>query len=139
MIMKTDSGLNFLDQIVKATAFLLLIFLPLGMYYWTVNNTLALFSGGIWGVINFMFISAITKLVLSPNNSDKIKALKLGIIKFPLLYLAGYFLLSVPQFEAIYLTLGFSSLFAVLILWSLGSLLVPSNWNAKVKDSEVVT
>lgn len=134
--MKTEIGLNFLEDIVKTTGVLLLLFLPFGFYYWTTFDTLALFSGGIWGVINFIFISSIVKLVLSPNDSDKIKAAKLAVIKFPLLYLAGYFLLSVPQFNAAYLTIGFSSLFGVLVLRAIISLIIPSSNNNR-KKSEI--
>lgn len=137
MKMKTESGFKFLDQIVKATGALLLIFFPFGIYYLNFFDSLAVFSGGIWGIINFMSISAIVKLVLSPDNPDKIKALKLGFIKFPMLYIAGYFLLSVPQFDAAYLTIGFSSLFGVLFLRAIGSLLFPSPSVSKNQNSEL--
>ncbi|MGH8015569.1 MAG: hypothetical protein ACREBV_05215, partial [Candidatus Zixiibacteriota bacterium] len=50
------------------------------------------------------------------------KAIAITFIKFPLLYLGGYFLLKIPQFAPLNLMIGFSGLLAIIILKLMGRL-----------------
>jgi hypothetical protein len=78
------------------------------------------FSGGVWGLINLIFLSALIRATLRPEDVDKMKALGLAVIKFPLLFGAGYFLIQVPHFDPLYLLAGFSSLFVIIVLRAIG-------------------
>ncbi|MDH4158591.1 MAG: hypothetical protein OEW00_15085 [candidate division Zixibacteria bacterium] len=120
--MKSNLKLDFLDRTLRTTGVVLLIFLPVGLYYFGVYPTLAVFSGGVWGIVNFIFVSALIRTTIRPGGADKARAVALALVKFPLLYASGYFLLKVPQFEPLHLMVGFSSLFGVLVLKALGRL-----------------
>lgn len=117
-------GLEFIDRSLRATGIVLLIFLPFGIYYLGIYPTLAGFSGGVWGMINLIFISAMVRATARPEGADKMRALGLAIFKFPLLYLSGYCLLVIPQFDPLYLVCGFSSLFLIIVLRAIGMIMV---------------
>lgn len=113
-------GLEFIDRTLKVTGIVLLIFLPFGLYYLGVFPALAVFSGGVWGIINLIFISALVRVTLRPEGADKFKVLGLALFKFPLLYLSGYFLLKTQQFHPLYLLFGFSAVLLIITLKGLG-------------------
>ncbi len=114
-------GLEFLDRTLRTTGIVLLIFLPFGLYYLGVWPTLAVFSGGVWGLVNLIFLAALIRATLRPENVDKMQALGLAVIKFPLLFGAGYFLTQVSQFNPLYLLAGFTSLFVIIVLRAIGT------------------
>jgi len=113
-------GLQFIDRSLRTTGLVLLIFLPFGVYYMGFWAALAVFSGGVWGVLNLVFISALVRATINPEGVNKRKALGLAMFKFPLLYCAGYFLAVNPNFDPILLLVGFTALFAVMLLRALG-------------------
>ncbi len=113
-------GLDFISRTLRTSGILLLIFLPFGLYYMGVFPTLAVFSGGIWGLVNLIFLSQLIRTVIIPGKVDTGRAIGLAVIKFPLLYLAGYFLITVKQFDPLLLLAGFSVFLAVMILKVLG-------------------
>jgi hypothetical protein len=71
-------------------------------------------------MVNIIFITGLVRATIRPDGANAMKAAGLAIIKFPLLYLAGYFLLKVPQFDPLHLLAGFSLLFVVLVLKVVG-------------------
>ena len=73
-------------------------------------------SGGIWSIVNLMFLSALVRTAIKPGEVDKMSVAGFALIKFPLLYVAGYFLLTVSVFKAEYVVIGFSIHLAVVIL-----------------------
>lgn len=113
-------GLEFIDRTLRTTGIVLLIFLPFGVYYLGVYPALAVFSGGVWGMVNLIFISALVRATVKPGKVDKWKVLGIAIFKFPLLYLSGFALAKVPQFGPLYLLYGFSSLLLIIILRGIG-------------------
>ena len=118
----TSNGfeLDFIHRTLKTTGVVLLLSLLFGTYYYGFYPALAFFSGGVWGMINLFFLMGVVKAAIRPDGADKIKAIGMMIFKFPLLYLAGYFLLKVPQFEPLHLLAGFSLLFVIIVLKVLG-------------------
>jgi hypothetical protein len=113
-------GLEFIDRSLRTTGLLLLIFMPFGVYYAGFWTALAIFSGGVWSILNLIFISALVRATINPEGVDKRKALGLAVFKFPLLYGAGYFLAVNPRFDPIHVLIGFSALFAVMLLKAVG-------------------
>ena len=113
-------GLGFLDRTLRTTGIVLLIFLPFGLYYLGVYPSLAVFSGGVWGMLNLMFISALVRSAIRPEAINKLQVIGIAVFKFPLLYGAGYFLLKVPQFEPLHIMAGFSLLLIVIVLKVVG-------------------
>jgi len=125
-------GLEFIDRTLRTTGIVLLIFLPFGVYYLGVWPALAVFSGGVWGMVNLIFISALVRAAIRPEKVSKRKVLGIAIFKFPLLYLSGYALAIVPQFDPLYLLGGFSSLLLIIILKGIGG----SIWQVSDRPAE---
>jgi hypothetical protein len=122
--MKKNQGPDFIDRTLRTTGLVLLVLLPFGSFYFGFYPALAVFSGGVWGIINFLFLSHLTRAVIQPGQIDKVKATGIAVIKFPLLYLAGYCLLTVKQLEPLHLLAGFSILLAVMLLKSIARALL---------------
>ena len=122
--MTGNFDLSFLDRTLRTTAVVFLVLLPFGIYYFGVFPTLAAFSGGIWGMINLIFTSALVRSAIRPDGADKNRSIILALIKFPLLYSSGYFLLTVEKFNSVHLLIGFSSVMVVLILKALGRMIL---------------
>lgn len=114
--MEPTLGINLINRTLRTTGILLLIFLPFGVYYWGVYPSLAVLSGGVWSIINLMFLARLVRAAIRPDGIDRMTVAGLGLIKFPLLYVAGYFLLQVPVFTPIPLVIGFSVPLAVIAL-----------------------
>ncbi|MBN1212090.1 MAG: hypothetical protein JXA92_05885 [candidate division Zixibacteria bacterium] len=117
-------GLDLISRTLKTSAIVLLIFLPFGLYYWGVFPTLAVLSGAVWGFINLIFLSQLVRTVIRPDKIDVRRAVGLGLIKFPLLYGSGYFLLKIDRFDPIHLLIGFSLFLAVMVLKMLGRVIL---------------
>jgi hypothetical protein len=113
-------GLEFIERSLRTSGIVLLIFFPFGLYYLGVYPALAVLSGGVWSIINLMFITALIRSTIRPDGADKVQAIGLGLFKFPMLYLAGYFLLKVPHFDPVYLLVGFSSILGIMVLKVMG-------------------
>lgn len=116
--MKDSLGLEFLDRTLRTSGIVVLIFMPFGIYYLGFYRSIAVLSGACWGMVNFIFLAALIRAVLRPEGADRSRALWLGVIKFPLLYLAGYGLLNIPVegFTPGWLLAGFSVVLAVMAL-----------------------
>jgi len=124
-------GLDLISRTLKSSAIVLLIFLPFGLYYWGVYPTLAVLSGAVWGFVNLIFLAQLVRTVIRPDGIDTRKAIGLGLIKFPLLYGSGYFLLKIEQFDPIHLLIGFSLFLAIMVLKMLGRVILGLDNNNK--------
>jgi hypothetical protein len=108
--------IGFIERTLKTTGILALIVLTFGWMYYPFYDVLALFSGMIWSIVNFYFLALLIMATIRPGEIDKGGAIVLGLIKLPLLYAAGYFLVKAPIFDVVPLAIGFGSLFAVMLL-----------------------
>ena len=120
-------GPEFISRTLRSAAIVLLIFAPFGLYYMGVWPTLAVISGGVWGILNLFFIMRLIRVTIRPEGVMPLPALGLALFKFPLMFVAGYFMLKVERFDPIYLVAGFTGILAILILRVLGRSLVESN------------
>ncbi len=114
--MKENPGLDFVQRTLRTTGVVLLVILLPSTYYFGIFPALAVFSGGVWGMINLLFLSALVRNTIRTGNIDKAKALGLLLVKFPLLYFAGYCLLMIEHFQPVPLVIGFSMLLVVMVL-----------------------
>lgn len=79
----------------------------IGLYYdW--NAMLGIYTGIVWGLANFYFIKQLVSCFLMAKQKNYMQILLFALIKFPLLYLVGYGLLSIPYFSPWNLLIGFS-------------------------------
>jgi hypothetical protein len=108
--------IGFIQRTLKTTGILALIVLAFGWMYYPFYDVLALFTGMIWSMVNFYFLALLIMTTIRPGEIDKGGAIVLGLVKLPLLYTAGYFLVKAPIFDVVPLAIGFSSLFAVMLL-----------------------
>lgn len=117
---KTEFDFGFIDRTIRTTCIVLLIFFPFGIYYLGLFKSMAILSGGIWGILNLILISFLVRSTLRPEGPDMIKAITIAFVKFPLLYLGGYFLLMIEEFDEFFLLIGFTGLLAIIVLKILG-------------------
>ena len=116
--------LDFIDRTLKTSGMVLLISLIFGIYYFGINPSLAFFFGGVWGMVNLIMLKRLVTLALRPEGIDVPAVIILGLVKFPLLYVSGYFLMKIEQFETIHLVYGFTSILAVMVLKAAGRLML---------------
>ncbi len=117
-------GLEFITRIIKTTAVVSLVVSLCISYYFDWKIGLGFFVGSAWSLINLFFIRTLIKEVVSPNEARKSITAVLALLKFPLLYVAGYFIVASEFFSVYALLAGFSLLFAVIVLKVLGRLIL---------------
>ena len=114
--MKDTLGLDFINRTLRTTGIILLIFFPFGIYYLGFYASLAVFSGGIWAMVNLLLLTRLIRAAVRPEGADKGIVAGVALVKFPLLYAAGYFLVTTTIFDPLEVLIGFSLLLAVIVL-----------------------
>lgn len=122
--MIANMDISFIFRTLRTTGILAVVVLGFGWMYFNIFQVLSVFFGMIWGMVNLYFLALLVRSTIRPEGIDKMAALGFIIIKFPLLYLSGYFLLKISELSLIGLLIGFSSLFAVIILKVLGRVIM---------------
>ncbi len=123
-ILTTNFGLDFIQRTLKTTGVVLLVTFVIGIYYFGFYDALAYFSAGIWSMVNLLFLAALVRTALKPEGVDKMAAAVLALIKFPLLYSAGYFLFTVEMFRPFPLFIGLSMVILVMVLKAVSRVLL---------------
>jgi hypothetical protein len=75
-------------------------------------------------MINLYFLNLLIRSSLRPEGADKATVLVLLFIKVPLLYLAGYFLITNDYFNPLLLLVGFTVTLLVIVLKAAGRALL---------------
>jgi hypothetical protein len=127
--MESKFDLDFIQRTLRTSGVVLLICLVFGFYYFGKWPALGFFSGGVWGMVNLLLITSLVKLTIRPEGADITAALITGLVKFPLLYVSGYFLLKVEQFEPLHLLYGFSTILVVIVLKAIGRVMLGLDGN----------
>lgn len=122
--MTTSMDISFIDRTLKTTSILVLFIITLGTLRFPMYDVLAIVSGTIWAIINLYFLTLLIGVALRPEGADKMAVGAFLFVKVPLLYLAGYFLLTTTIFKTEYLVIGFSLPLAVILLKVLGRVLL---------------
>ena len=117
-----DSG--FIGRTLKTCGILGLIILIFGSFYFGFPAALSVFTGIIWGMINLYFLNLLIRSALRPEGADKAVVLVLLLIKVPLLYLSGYFLMTTAYFNPLLLLAGFTATLLVIFLKAAGRALL---------------
>jgi len=115
-MLTTTFNFDFIQRTLRTTGVLLLVLFLVVTYYIGFYDGLALFSAGVWSMINLIFLSALVRATLRPDGVNKSAVAVLAIVKFPLLYAAGYFLLTTDVFRPVPLVIGFSIVLIVMVL-----------------------
>lgn len=126
----TTMGPDFLERSLRTFSIVLLIFLPFGLYYFGIFPTIAVFSGAVWGIVNMLLLARLIRSVLRPGGVEHFGPVAMVLFGFLMLFVAGYFLLTVPQFDPLHLLIGFSGLFGIMFLKALGRVFVGADEDA---------
>ena len=126
---------NFIQRTLRTTGVLLIIVFLFGIYYFGFYTALAVLSAGIWSMINLIFLSILIRNAMRPDEIDKTAVIITAIIKFPLLYAAGYFLLTVEVFSPVPLVIGFTLVFVVIFLKALARVIFKLDYKGEESDS----
>ncbi len=76
------------------------------------NFALGLAAGSAWSIINFVLLIKILEIAILHRDKEKLTLILL--IKFPLLYLVGFFILTSKFFPAYSLLLGLGSILLII-------------------------
>jgi hypothetical protein len=119
-------GIEFIYRIMRTSLIVAVIsFLFISVYY-NFPFGLGLFLGTTWGCLNLFFITQLIIEAVSLKKPSKGKIILILLVKFPLLYFAGYILLWLKYFPAESLIIGFTLIFAVTFLKAIGRLIFPT-------------
>ena len=125
--------LDFIKRVIKTTLIFTFFIALFPISYYNIHFTFGLVIGSVWNIINFWLIRLVVVGGLSKTPIKKSKLLLLMLVKFPLLYGLGYLIVRFGKLTAGSLLCGFSLLFVVLILKTLGILII-----AKDKESNSI-
>ncbi|MGB2769221.1 MAG: hypothetical protein WBC88_05800 [Candidatus Zixiibacteriota bacterium] len=114
-------GVEFIHRVIKTSLVLAALgFLFVSVYY-DFKFGGGILAGAIWGCLNILFLTRLITEVFSPGTEiRKSKVILITVVKFPLLYAAGFLLLKIEYFPAVSLVIGFSLLFLVMFLKAMG-------------------
>jgi hypothetical protein len=108
--------LDFLTRVQKSTALVGAVTALLVAVYHDTGFALGLLVGCLWGIGNFYALGLLLRAVVTPKEVNRNRAFIFIAIKFPVLYVGGFFILRSEWFSPISLLVGFSLLFAVVLL-----------------------
>ncbi|MBI3872723.1 MAG: hypothetical protein HY304_06580 [candidate division Zixibacteria bacterium] len=113
-------NLDFLKRIGAMTVVVGVIVFAFVAVYYDARFATGILIGCVWGIANFAALTRFLTAVVSPSPANRRRAILLGAVKFPVLYLAGYLILRTRWFAPEALLSGFSLLFLVTLLKALG-------------------
>lgn len=131
-------SLEFLKRIWKTTLVVGVIVFAFTAVYYDMMFGWGLLIGCLWGVANFMALTAVLTSFVTPGEVNRQRTLILAAIKFPVIYGIGYLILRTHWFEPTALLAGFSLLFMVTLLKALGRSYLKLDETQKQKDREPI-
>lgn len=132
-------GVEFIHRVIKTSLVLAALGFLFVTVYYNFKFAAGILVGAIWGCLNLLFLTHLITEVFSPGKEiRKGKVILIALVKFPLLYAAGYLLLRINYFPAESLLSGFTLIFVVMFLKALGKwvLSLDANKNAKVTSAK---
>ncbi|MDH4223901.1 MAG: hypothetical protein OEV55_10235 [candidate division Zixibacteria bacterium] len=130
-------GLEFIYRIIRTSLIVAVLFFLFISVYHNFPFGLGLLLGTVWGCLNLFFITQLIIEAVSLKKPSKGKIILILLVKFPLLYFAGYFFLRLKYFPAESLLVGFTLIFAVTFLKALGKVILPAITRRKGTNSNV--
>ncbi len=111
--------LHFVDRVIKSTLLLAAFLFPFLILYAGMSFALSVLFGALWGCLNLLAIRIIVVSLLTPHRRNRILALAVLFVKLPVLYGAGYLLLTWDYLSAAGLVWGFSGILIVIVFKAL--------------------
>ena len=114
-------GIEFIHRVIKTSLVLAVLILLFVTVYYDFKFGAGILAGSIWGCLNLYFLTQLITEIFSPGKeAKKRKVVLIAVVKFPLLYAAGYLLLKTSYFPPLSLICGFTLIFLVIFLKALG-------------------
>lgn len=85
-----------------------------------MNLLLGIFLGALWGIANLYLTKQLLETILLPTPNKNLKILIFTLIKFPLLYGAGYGLLRINSISPWDLLIGFTTILSAAVIYWFG-------------------
>jgi len=137
--LNASMGLDFINRVIKTTLLLGALVFIFGSYYFDWTYSLGIFTGVLWGCANLWFIREFIVNYLTTGDRNAGKLALLALIKFPILYGAGFLVLWLGWFPVVSFVAGFSLIFVVVVFKALGLLVMEGgfkNFNLNEKRVE---
>ncbi len=114
-------GVEFIHRVIKTTLVLAALSFLFVTVYYDFKFGGGILAGAVWGCLSILFLTRLITEVFSPGTEiRKGKVILIAVVKFPLLYAAGFLLLKIEYFPPESLVIGFSLLFVVMFLKAMG-------------------
>jgi hypothetical protein len=127
-------GIEFIHRVIKTSLVLAVLILLFVTVYYDFKFGAGILAGCIWGCLNLYFLTQLITQIFSPGKEvKKRKVVLIAVVKFPLLYLAGFLLLKMNYFPPISLVCGFTLIFLVIFLKALGRWILSLNKDKGVR------
>ena len=114
----------FVTRTLRASAWFGGLVCLLAAYYAGWNWSLGLALGTAWSMANLFLIKSLIERLIRTGERPWSAVLLLVLVKFPLLYLAGFLILRLGSYSPVAPLLGFWVPFVVMVLKALGRLLL---------------
>jgi hypothetical protein len=111
---------KFLARCLKTTFWATLVVALFSAYHYNILFGLGLLVGSVWNIGNFWLIIRLGTALLVSESNDRKRIGYLLALKFPGWYGIGYLILRYTHLPVIGIFVGFSILFAVILLKVLG-------------------
>jgi F-type H+-transporting ATPase subunit a len=118
-----EMGPEFVGRVIRTSAWVAPLSALYVAAYYSVGFAAAVLVGAAWACANLYLIKILVGKFFRPAGGSKKDAILLGCVKFPLLYVLGYFALRADSLPILGLLAGFWLPKTIMILKSLGVLL----------------
>jgi hypothetical protein len=99
---------DFLRRSMRTTEFFLGLLLATGLLTLQWRTPTAIVLGGGWSLINLSLLKSLTPVVLAQGKRPVVRLVILLLMKFPILYVVGWFLLARSGLSPLGFITGFS-------------------------------
>jgi hypothetical protein len=114
-------GVEFIHRVIKTSLVLAVLGFLFVTVYYELKFGVGVLAGTAWGCLNLLFLANLITEVFSPGKEvRKGRIVLIAVVKFPLLYAAGYLLLSIKHLPPESLLIGFTLIFVVMFLKAMG-------------------
>jgi len=117
-------GIEFIHRVIKTSLIVAALTFLFAALYYRFDYASGILAGCGWGCLNLFLLTNLVTETTNPGGIDRKRVILLVLVKFPLLYVSGYFLLRIKYFPVTSLLVGFTLVFAVILLKALGRTLV---------------
>ena len=109
-------GLQFVDRIIKSTLIAAAVMFPFLALYFNMSFGLSILFGAVWSSLNLLAIRIIITSLVTKQSKRPTLGIIILIIKLPILYGIGYFLVTWDYLSVYGLLWGFSGIFIAALL-----------------------